>query len=159
VTITLLILGLLLAFVGLVGCILPVIPGPPISFLSLIVLSYARHWEPFSTTFLVVMGVIASIVVLLDYIIPAGGARRYGASKAGVAGSMIGMFVGFFFVPPFGIFIGAFLGAIIGELVIRKGGKEALRAGWGVFVGFVVSTGIKMAFACVVLFFYITELF
>lgn len=158
-TITLLILGLLLALVGLIGCILPVIPGPPISFLSLIVLSYARHWEPFSTTFLVVMGVITAVVVVLDYIIPAGGARRYGASKAGVAGSVIGTVVGFFFVPPFGIFVGAFLGAIAGELVIRKGGKDALRAGWGVFVGFAVSTGIKMAFACVVLFFYIAELF
>lgn len=158
-TITLMILGLVLAVIGLVGCLLPVIPGPPLSFLALIILSYAKNWEAFSGTFLVVMGVLTIIVVALDYVVPAGGAKKYGASKTGVAGAMIGMFVGLFFLPPFGLFIGAFLGALVGELIARKGGKEALRAGWGVFVGIMVGVGIKLAFTGVVLFVYIRELF
>jgi uncharacterized protein YqgC (DUF456 family) len=157
-TVTLIILGLLLALLGLIGCLLPVIPGPPISFVALLVLSYAKNWEAFSVTFLVVMGVLTIVVVVLDYVVPAGGAKKYGASKTGVAGSIIGMLAGVFFFPPFGLFIGAFVGALVGELIARKGGKEALRAGWGVFVGIMVGTGLKLAFTGVILFFYIKEL-
>jgi uncharacterized protein YqgC (DUF456 family) len=157
-TVTLIILGLFLALLGLIGCLLPVIPGPPISFVALLVLSYAKNWEAFSVTFLVVMGVLTVVVVVLDYVGPAGGAKKYGASKTGVAGSVIGMLAGVFFFPPLGLFIGAFVGALVGELIARKGGKEALRAGWGVFVGIMVGTGLKLAFTGVILFFYIKEL-
>jgi len=157
-TVTLIILGLVLALLGLIGCLLPVIPGPPISFVGLLVLSYAKNWEAFSVTFLVVMGVLTVVVVVLDYVVPAGGAKKYGASKTGVAGSIIGMLAGVFFFPPFGLFLGAFVGALVGELIARKGGQEALRAGWGVFVGIMVGTGLKLAFTGVILFFYIKEL-
>lgn len=157
-TVTLIILGLFLALLGLIGCLLPVIPGPPISFVALIVLSYAKNWEAFSVTFLVVMGVLTVVVVALDYIVPAGGAKKYGASRTGVAGSIIGMLAGIFIFPPWGLFFGAFVGALVGELFARKGSKEALRAGWGVFVGIMVGTGLKLAFTGVILFFYIKEL-
>jgi uncharacterized protein YqgC (DUF456 family) len=157
-TVTLITLGLILALLGLIGCLLPVIPGPPISFLALIVLSYAKNWEAFSITFLVVMGVLTVMVVVLDYIVPAGGAKRYGASKMGVTGSIIGMLAGVFVFPPWGLFVGAFVGALIGELMARKGGKEALKAGWGVFVGIMVGTGLKLAFTGVILFLYVKEL-
>jgi uncharacterized protein YqgC (DUF456 family) len=157
-TVTLITLGLILALLGLIGCLLPVIPGPPISFLALIVLSYAKNWEAFSITFLVVMGVLTVMVVVLDYIVPAGGAKRYGASKMGVTGSIIGMLAGVFVFPPWGLFVGAFVGASVGELIARKGGKEALRAGWGVFVGIMVGTGLKLAFTGVILFLYVKEL-
>ncbi|MCD6152656.1 MAG: DUF456 domain-containing protein [Syntrophobacterales bacterium] len=156
--IALIIFGLLFALSGIVGCILPVIPGPVLSFLSLIILSCAKNWEPFSATFLILMGSLMVLVTILDYVVPAGGAKKYGASRLGVGGSVIGMLTGFFFLPPLGLFIGAFLGALAGELLARKEGKDALRAGWGVFVGIVVGIGLKLAFTGVVLFFYIKEL-
>jgi hypothetical protein len=68
------------------------------------------------------------------------------------------MLAGVFFFPPWGLFIGAFAGALVGELIARKEGREALRAGWGVFVGIMVGTGLKLAFTGVILFFYIKEL-
>lgn len=157
--IALIILGLLFALSGIIGCILPLIPGPLLSFLSLIILSCATNWEPFSTMFLIVMGGLMVLVTILDYVVPASGAKKYGASRLGVAGSIIGMLAGFFFLPPLGLFIGAFLGALTGELLARKEGKDALRAGWGVFVGIMVGIGLKLAFTGVVLFFYIQELF
>ena len=157
--IALVILGLVFALSGIIGCILPVIPGPLLSFLSLIILSCAKNWEPFSATFLIIMGSVMVFVTILDYDVPAGGAKKYGASRLGVAGSIIGMLAGFFFLPPLGLFIGAFLGALIGELLARKEGKDALRAGWGVFVGIIMGIGLKLAFTGVVLFFYIKELF
>jgi len=158
-TIALIILGLLIALIGFIGCILPVIPGPPLSYAALIILSLAKQWEPFSIAFLIIMGALMLAVSLVDYVFPAIGAKRYGASKAGVWFSIIGMLVGIFFIPPWGMFIGAFAGALIGELLVGKGGKKALQAGWGVFVGNMVSIGFKLAFSGVVIFFYVKEMF
>ena len=157
-TILLIILGLLLVFIALVGCIVPVIPGPPLSFLALILLSYAKNWEPFSTKFLIIMAVLMIVVTVLDYVIPAGGAKKYGASKSGIWGSIIGMLAGFFFFPPWGILIGGIIGAFSGELLAGQEGRQALRASWGIFVGYMVSTGLKLVFSGTVLFFYIKEL-
>lgn len=158
-TIVLVILGLLVALAGIVGCILPSLPGPLFSYLALIILSLAKDWEPFSAGFLVIMAVITAVVMFLDYIVPVSGAKKYGASKSGVWGSVVGMILGIFVIPPWGIILGAFLGACAGELLARRRGAEALRAGWGVFVGVVAGLGIKLAFAGVVLVIYITRMF
>ena len=158
-TIAIIILGLILAVSGLVGCILPIIPGPPLSFIALIMLSYAKNWEPFSATFLIIMAALTILVTLLDYVVPVFGAKRYGASKLGVWCSVIGMFTGVFFFPPWGMLIGAFVGAMAGELLAGKEGKESLRAAWGVFVGNVVSIGLKLALCGAILFFYVKEMF
>lgn len=156
--IVLIILGLLFALIGLVGCILPVIPGPPLSFFALIILSYAKNWEPFSATFLIIMAGLTILATVLDYVVPAIGAKRYGASKSGVWCSIIGMLIGLFIFPPWGMLIGAIIGALTGELAGGKKGKKALRAGWGVFVGTIMGIGLKLAFSGAILFFYIKEM-
>jgi uncharacterized protein YqgC (DUF456 family) len=158
-TVLLIITGLLLALAGIVGCVLPFIPGPPLSFLSLLVLSWARQWEPFSVRFLIIMGLLTVLLTVLDYVIPAGGAKKFGASKAGIWGSLFGMPLGLFFFPPWGIVIGGIAGAFLGELIAGKEGNTALRASWGVFIGYVAGTALKLAFSTIVLFFYIKELF
>jgi len=154
----LIILGIFLALAGFVGCILPIIPGPPLSYLALIAISLARDWQPFSPTFLIIMAALTVIITILDYIVPIIGASRYGASKSGITLSIIGMFLGIFFFPPWGIFIGAFAGGVIGEILQGHRGKEALKVGWGIFVGNLLGIGIKLAFSLVVIFFYIKEL-
>lgn len=158
-TILLIVIGLLVALAGIIGCILPALPGPALSFLSLVILSFAKDWEPFGMQFFIVMGGLAALVTFLDYVVPAGGAKKYGASKYGVTGSIVGMLIGFFFIPPFGIFVGAFVGALVGEMIAKRGTKDALRAGWGVFVGIMVGVGLKLAYSGVALFFYIKEMF
>jgi len=158
-TIASIILGLILSITGLIGCILPIIPGPPLSFFALLILSYARDWEPFSVTFLIVMGVLTVLALILDYVVPAGWSKKHGASKLGVWGSILGMITGLFLFPPFGLFIGGFVGAMIGELFAGKAGDDALRAGMSVFVGHLVSTGLKMGLCGLMLFFYIKEMF
>jgi uncharacterized protein YqgC (DUF456 family) len=79
----------------------------------------------------------------LDYVIPAWGTKRYGGTKYGVWGSTIGVFVGMFF-GAIGIIVGPLVGAIVGELIGGKGQKEALRAGWGSFVGILCGTVLKL---------------
>lgn len=157
--IVLIILGLLIALIGLAGCILPVVPGPPLSFLALILISIAKHWHAFSPLFLYIMAGLTILVTVLDYVVPAAGAKKYGASKLGIWGSIIGMFVGLLFFPPWGMLFGAFLGALFGELLVGKEGKKALRAGWGVFVGNMIGVGLKLAVSFVMLFYYIKAMF
>jgi uncharacterized protein YqgC (DUF456 family) len=154
-SITLIILGVFLAVAGLAGSILPVIPGPPLSYLALIALSLAKDWEPFSASFLIVMAALMVFVTVLDYVIPVFGAARSGASKTGIYLSMAGMILGIFFFPPWGIFIGAFVGAFAGEILEGRKGKDLIRVGWAIFFGNVVSTGIKLSFCLAVIFFYI----
>ena len=158
-TTLLIILGLLLALAGVFGCIFPIIPGPPLGYLALIILSWAKGWEPFGTTFLIIMAGLTILVSILDYLLPAMGAKKYGASRLSLWVSMAGMVIGLFLFPPWGMIIGAFLGAVAGELLAGRQGKSALRAGWGVFVGNMLSAGLKLALTGVMLFLYIKEMF
>ena len=157
--IALTILGVLCALIGFVGCIFPVIPGPPLSFLALILLSLAKNWEPFTSTFLLIMGGLAVLVTILDYVVPLVGAKKYGASKWGIWISMIGMLIGVLFFPPWGMLFGAFVGALAGELLAGKKGRKSFQAAWGVFVGNVVSIGFKLAYCGAVIFFFVKEMF
>lgn len=157
--IVLIILGFILIIVGLVGSVAPGLAGPPFSFAALILLSIAKHWEPFSAQFLVVMGGLTGLALVLDYILPALGARRYGASKYGFWGAGVGMIIGIFFIPPWGMIIGAFLGAVAGELIVQDQAQKALRAGWGVFVGFMLGTLFKLILSGVMAFYFIKGLF
>jgi uncharacterized protein YqgC (DUF456 family) len=152
-------IGLILALAGMVGCILPVIPGPLLSFSALLLLSWTKNWQIFSPSFLAIMGALTAILMVFDYIAPALGAKKFGASKFGLWGSVMGMIIGIFFVPPWGLMLGAFVGALVGELAAGKSGRKALRAGWGILIGNVFGVGIKLAFTAVILFYYVKQMF
>jgi uncharacterized protein YqgC (DUF456 family) len=158
VSTSLIIIGFLFALAGLAGAVLPVIPGPPLSFFALIILSFARDWEPFGLTFLIIMASLTAAVTLLDYVVPAVGAKKFGASKLAVWGSIIGLIIGLFVFPPWGVIVGAFLGAVLGEALRGKGGRAVLRAGFGVFVGNMVGVGLKLALSGLMFFFYVKEM-
>lgn len=157
--IILIILGVIFLIIGIIGCIVPGLAGPPFSFLALILLSIAKRWEPFSPTFLITMAAVTIIVTALDYIVPAAGAKKYGASKFGFWGAIIGMIVGIIYLPPLGMIIGAFIGAFVGELVIGKQSSVALKAGWGVFIGVMVGILLKLIASGVMTFYFIKALF
>ncbi len=152
-------LGLIVAVIGFIGCIMPAIPGPPLSYASLLMLSLVRDWEPFGLSFLLVMGLLTVVVSALDYIIPAAGARKYGSSKFGVWGSIIGMLLGMIFFSFFGLVLGGLAGAIVGELYAGKTGHAALRAGWGVLIGNVTAILFKMLLSGIMLFYYVKAVF
>ena len=150
-------IGFLLSLLGLIGCIVPAIPGTPLNFLALILLSFAKEWQPFSVVFLVIMAISAVVVSILDNVIPAWGAKKYGAEKMSVWLALAGTLVGIIFFPPFGIFIGAFVGALVGELVHGKEAAAALKAGWGVFVGTFLGIAIKLVASGIMFFYFIKK--
>ena len=153
------IIGIILLITGLVGCIIPGLPGPPLSFLAIFLLSLVQGFvEPLTTKTVLILALITLAVTVLDYIIPVAGAKKYGSSKWGVWGSIAGMILGMIFFPPLGIIIGAFLGAVVVELLIGKEGKDALRAGWGVFVGTLLGTILKLTASFFMIYYFIHAL-
>ncbi|GHC46852.1 DUF456 domain-containing protein [Ulvibacter litoralis] len=151
--------GLLLMLIGIVGSILPVLPGVPISWLGLLAL-YMAPSIPFDSFFITVTGIVAILLYILDYIIPAIGTKRFGGSKAGVWGTTIGLIVGILAPIPFGILIGPFLGAFIGETVFNKTeSPQAFKAAVGSFIGFLSSTFIKFMATAVYLGLFLYKLF
>lgn len=139
----LIVLGALLIVGGILGGVLPALPGPPLSYAGLLCLHFTERYQ-FSSRFLIIWAVVTAVVAVLDYAIPAWGTRRFGGSKRGVWGSVIGLVIGLFFFPPFGIIIGPFLGAVAGELSAGKDSGAAMKSGFGSFVGFIAGTLIKL---------------
>jgi len=154
----LIILGALLQLVGLAGCVLPWLAGPPFNFIGLILLSVAKGWKPFGPTFLILMGGLTALTMVLDYAMPLAGTRRFGASKRGFWGAIVGMIAGAFVLPPFGLMLGAFIGAVAGELSAGKDQSRALRAGWGVFVGMMAAMAVKLVVSGIMTFYFIRAL-
>lgn len=136
-------LGVILIIIGLAGCIIPAIPGPPISFAGLLVLHLTKYVQ-FEQNTLIIWGVVAVLVTIIDNVVPIWGTRRFGGTKRGVWGSIIGLLIGMFFFPPFGIIAGPFIGAVLGELSAGQEQKKALKAGFGAFIGFLLGTGLKL---------------
>lgn len=148
-----LIVGGIFIVVGIIGCILPVLPGPPISYLGILVLQITQE-TPFTLSFMIVWGLITIAVTVLDYFIPAYGTKRFGGSKRGIWGSMIGLLIGIVFFPPLGIIIGPVMGALVGELSLGKKRNEAIKSAFGSFMGFLLGTMLKLTVSGVLGYYY-----
>lgn len=140
----LLAIAIILIIVGLLGCILPIIPGPPLSFLGLLILHFTDFAE-YTTNFLLILAFIAIVVTVMDYIVPIWGTKKFGGTKAGMWGATIGMIIGMIFLGPLGLILGPLAGAIIGESIKGANNKDAFKAGLGAFFGFLMGVGLKLA--------------
>lgn len=154
----LLAIAIILIIFGLLGCILPVIPGPPLSFLGILILHFTRFAE-YSTRFLLILAAVAILVTILDYIVPIWGTKKFGGTKAGMWGATIGMVIGMIFLGPLGLILGPLVGAIIGESIKGANNHDAFRAGIGAFIGFLMGVGLKLATSIYITWHFITGIF
>lgn len=150
----LLILAFVLAVVGILGSIVPGLPGPPLSWAGLIVMHLTQSIS-FTMSMLIITCAFAVIITVLDYVIPSISTKKFGGSKAGVWGCNIGLVISIIGLPfgpqgLLGVVFWPFLGAFLGETLNHKPTKEALRAAWGAFMGFLCGTGLKLAYAVVI---------
>jgi len=154
----LLILGFILMLVGIIGSFLPIMPGPPISWVGLLLLHFTSVID-MTWTFLGITLAIALLVFALDYVIPAIGTKKFGGTKAGVIGTTVGLVVALIFpvFGPFGIIIWPFIGALVGELLNKADKKTATKAAFGSFLGFLTGTFMKFLVAIVYLGMFISE--
>ncbi len=150
--------GIIFIVSGILGAVLPVIPGPPLSYIGLLLLHFTEHYQ-FTERFLIIWAVITVVVYILDYFVPVWGTKRFGGSRRGVWGSMIGLIAGLLFMGPVGIIIGPFAGAVIGELTAGKDSAAALKSGFGSFIGFLAGTILKLIVSGMMSWYFARELF
>lgn len=158
----LIIAAVILILIGLVGSVVPGLAGPPFSWAGLLLLGFTPAAD-YSLTFLIVTAAVAVIITIMDYVVPSLSTKKHGGSKAGVWGCNIGLvisIVGLPFGPQgiIGVIFWPFVGALVGELLSGKQTREALRAAWGAFVGFLCGTGLKLAYALVCAFFVVRDI-
>lgn len=153
----LIIVGGMLLIVGFLGGILPVIPGPPVSYIGILALHFTDQYQLSSEILLWDAG-LAVFVMLLDFIIPMIGSKQFGASKYGVWGCGIGALLGAIFFPPFGIILGPFFGGVGGELLNGENTQKAIKAGFGAFLGFLAGTFIKLVASGLMIYHFVTAL-
>lgn len=150
------VLGIILMLTGLAGCILPFLPGPPLCYAALLI-QQLQSTPPYTSDFLLTWAAITIIVTGLDYVIPLYGTKRFGGTKYGMWGCVIGL-IGGLWLGPFGLIAGPFAGAFIGELIGNSRSDHALRAALGSFAGFLLGTLLKLV-ACLVMGWYFISAF
>lgn len=152
------IIAVIIGLIGIIGCFLPVIPGPPVSWGALSLLYFFGNGE-MSLEFLLIWLAITIVVTILDYVVPAQFTRLTGGSKAAGRGSLVGLLLGLIFFPPWGMIAGAFLGALLAEVFINRSSvADSVKPALGSFAGFFFGTFIKLV-ASVLMFWFMFRYF
>lgn len=151
------VIGALLVIIGLLGTFIPMLPGTPISYAGLLLLllipGCTLTWK-----FFLIWGIIVVVLQVLNYFIPIWGVNKFGGTKYGQWGSVLGVIVGLF-AGPLGIIVGPFVGAVIGELIAGTNFSDSLRAGFGSFLGTFIGMVLGIIVAAILMFYYFKEVF
>jgi uncharacterized protein YqgC (DUF456 family) len=148
----------ILIFIGLIGTIVPVLPGVGLVFGG--ILLYALYFGVTSVglTTLILLGLAAGLSFVLDLLASLYGAKRFGATRYGIWGSVVGGMVGLALLSLPGLFIGLFLGAVAGEYFFgKKKADQALQAGIGSMLGFLAGTVLKLILAVVMVLVFVVK--
>ncbi len=153
--------AMLFFITGLAGCLLPIIPGPLIVWVGMLI---HKIWVPedsVSWWIIFISAIFVGFTFLLDYLLTLAGAKKFGASRAGAIGALLGGFIGLL-IPPFivWVIIGPFIGALAGELITGNNLQKASRVGWGSFLGTLAGFAAKTTICFLIIgFFMINVLF
>ncbi len=151
------VIGAILLVVGIIGCVLPVLPGQILAWASLLMLQL-KNDPPFTAKFIIIWALITAGVTIIDYVVPIWGTKKLGGSKYGIWGAGLGLLVGIFFAP-LGLILGPFLGAFVGEMISGKDSNTAFKSGLGSFIGFLTGTLLKLIISFVMGYYFIIEAF
>ncbi|MCL2069790.1 MAG: DUF456 domain-containing protein [Treponema sp.] len=153
------ILAFVLLLVGMLGAFIPGLPGPPLSYMGLLLLQLSG-FGTFSKTFLWIWLGVTVALTLMDYLLPSLLTKKFGGSRAASIGAFLGVLAGIFIFPPWGIIFGSFVGALAGELIHNSSdGTKALKVAFGAFLSFIVGTGAKLIASSMMLFYAVRALF
>lgn len=150
--------AVILMILGVVGSILPVVPGPILSFAGLVVYYIFQENEVLSLGPVLLFALGMVFLIAADYALPILGVKFLGASKSGQWGAVIGALLGIVFFPPLGIFVGALAGAVIGEMIRGKKFSEAMRVALGVITGSVAAIILQVIFSLSVLIYFLFKI-
>jgi uncharacterized protein YqgC (DUF456 family) len=133
----------LLILAGAAGTLLPLLPGPPLSFVGLLIYAWYTYFDVITWPWLVAWGILTLLTFGLDFLGPALGAKKYKSSRLGIWGAILGGFIGTFVLGPIGLIAGPLLGGFLGEYLAMRDHVQAFKAAWGAFVGMMVGNAIK----------------
>ena len=150
-------MGLILMFLGLIGCFIPIIPSPITSWFGFLILYFSSN-NLISFKFLIFTLLISILFFLGDFFLPLITAKKFGSSKKGIIGTGVGLFLGFFILGPIGIILGACIGAFIGELISNKKSEKILGSVGGAIVGVLSGIILKLVVSLVFLFIYLEKI-
>ena len=151
--ILLLILAFLFGIIGLLGTVVPILPGPPFTYIGVLFMHWSKYAQ-FSTDFLLLFLVLTVAVTVADNLLPVWMTKKYGGSKYAVRGSLAGLIAGMVFFPPWGMILGSFTGAVIGELINdNRNTSKALKVGFASFAAFILGTGAKLTLNVVMIYY------
>jgi len=145
------IIVVVLFIIGMAGAVFPILPGALAIYAAFFVYGFMISFEPFGWLFWTIQTLIVAVLFLADYAVNAWGVKRYGGSRASVVGSTIGVLVGPFVIPAFGLVIGPFAGAVIGELLAGSDLDRSVKVGWGSLVGLFTSVVVKIVLQAVMI--------
>ena len=157
-TILLWLLAGLLVIVGLLGIVLPALPGTVMVFAGLVVAAWADHFTRVGAGTLVVLGILTAASYTIDFAAAAIGAKRFGASRRAIVGASLGTIFGALF-GLVGLIVGPFVGAVIGELSTHRDFGRAGRIGLAAWIGFVIGTALKIAVVFAMIGIFLAALF
>jgi len=143
-------------FIGLLGTVLPVLPGVPVIFLAALGYGIYNDFTDLPVVTIIIMFILMALTFAIDYLAGVVGAKRYGSSRWGVWGSIIGTLFGLFFLP-FGVILGPLFGALAGEIIAGKKPGEAFKIAWGTLVGMAGGAVLKIALGLVMMIYFLVE--
>ncbi len=150
------ILGIILIVTGIAGSLRPLLPGPPVAYAGLLIQLF-REPDPFTSKFLWIWAAIVVVSLVLDYMIPIWGTKKFGGTKYGVWGCTIGFLLAFW-MGPLGVIIGPFIGAFAGEMLAGQDSKKSFKAALGSFAGFLLGSFLKLVICFMMLYYLIDSI-
>jgi len=151
------VLGIIAGIIGIIGSVLPALPGPLLTYSTLFILYYIGGENLMPSYNLIYIGVIAGLLVIISNLIPVAATKISGASKSGVYGSIIGSIVGLIMFPPLGVFLGAVIGATLGEYYAFSDVKRSISAGVGSTLGTIAVLFIQFIFSISVFVYFLIK--
>ena len=137
-------ISLVIMLVGMAGIIIPIIPSIPLVWLGAFIYAIFTHFEKITWMLLLIFALITIFSIVLENLGNVYGAKKFGATRWGIIGSIVGTGIGFYMGGPIGLILGPIVGTVIFELIGGKGYKGALKSGLGNFVGFLGGSVIKI---------------
>jgi uncharacterized protein YqgC (DUF456 family) len=138
-----LLLGGALVVLGIIGTVMPALPGAPVVFVGLLIAAWAEGFQKVGWFTLSVLAVLTLLSFVVEFFASSLGAKRVGASWAALFCAAAGAIVGLFFGLP-GFILGPFVGAVAGEYAARRNWRQASRVGLGTWIGMLLGIAGKL---------------
>ncbi|NLZ53058.1 MAG: DUF456 domain-containing protein [Thermoanaerobacteraceae bacterium] len=154
-----LVICIILFILGLLGTVLPVLPGAILIYGGMLIYGIMTGFESINVNFFLLQALILIIIFLIDFIASIIGTRHFGGSKQAIWGAGIGTILGLILMPPIGIFIGPFLGAVIAEILLGNELQQAVRVGIGSLIGILGGTLLKLCMEIIMIIYFFIHIY